>query len=411
VQASSSSLYSSTWVGVDGAQNSDLIQTGTEQDTSDGYFAWIEILPTSMGVITDAQGNPALVVPGDQMLGSVAEAAAGTWTIYLADSTQGWYFEQNFSYNGPGTSAEWIEEAPTVSGSQSSLADFGSVGFTETGIYGDFGSSGTAWYGTEMNTANEVDMVNASDTLLLARPSAPTTDPVGGQDFSDTYEDTPIVPTPIVTVTSPTNDYQLSTIVHVHYSARDASSAIAHYGVRYDAAAWNAEYLSGYRYPVGWQATTSTTEILAGRPGSEYCFGARATSMAGATSAWTPDSCAVLPVGEASLHAVAAHEWTRHRATGYYLDSYATTTTDGAALRLSGVWAGQLAVVAARCPHCGVVDVFVNGRRLGHIDTYGKKTTANLIFLLPDFPYGRVNVILQNATLHGRVIIEGLGTA
>jgi hypothetical protein len=116
-------------------------------------------------------------------------------------------------------------------------------------------------------------------------------------------------------------------------------------------------------------------------------------------------------LGEASLHATAAHEWTRIHADGYYLDSYATTTTEGAALRVSGAWANQVAVVAARCPSCGVVDVLVNGKLLGHIDTYGKQLEPNEFFYLPDFSYGRVTVQLEDVTKHGRLIIEGLGIA
>lgn len=39
VQGSNTPEYSSTWVGVDGYYNQDLIQTGTSQDTSGGYYA------------------------------------------------------------------------------------------------------------------------------------------------------------------------------------------------------------------------------------------------------------------------------------------------------------------------------------------------------------------------------------
>jgi hypothetical protein len=235
IQPSGLPLYSSTWVGVDGANNSSLIQTGTDQDTSGGYDAWWEIIPAASVVITGGDGNPAPVLPGDQMLGSVFEASAGTWTIYLQDLTEGWTFQQDVSYDGPGTSAEWIEEAPTISNSQSSLANFGSVGFIQTAIDGDFGTSGTTWYGTDMDASNEEDMVDSTGTILLAAPSAPTPDASVGQDFVDTYEDTQIPPPtpPTVRVSSPSNAYQLSTIIRVTYSATDPSSTIASYDVRY----------------------------------------------------------------------------------------------------------------------------------------------------------------------------------
>ena len=42
--------YSSAWIGVDGFNDNDLIQTGTEQDYYSGgahYDAWWEILPAA----------------------------------------------------------------------------------------------------------------------------------------------------------------------------------------------------------------------------------------------------------------------------------------------------------------------------------------------------------------------------
>jgi hypothetical protein len=408
VQAAASPHYSSTWVGVDGYDNQNLIQTGTSQDTSDGYYAWWEILPLYAVMITNSNGSPAPVAPGDQMTGSVEETpTAGTWTIYLDDVTEGWYYEQNFTYDGPGTSAEWIEESPTVSGSISTLANFGSVQFTQTSVYGDLGPSGTTWYGTDLGSANEIDMLNGAGSIVLAAPSPPTFDPSSGQDFTDTYEDTSIEQ-PVASITSPNDNDQLGTAINVDYSAADSSSPIASYNVRYDRGSWNVSYLSAENYPATWQETPMTSEVLNGIPGDEYCFDVQATSQAGISSPWTPDSCAVLPLGEASLTAVGADGWTRRHAHGYYLDSFATSTTDGATLRLSGAWASQVAVVAARCRSCGIIDVFVNGKPLGRIDTYGMRLEPNRIFVLPGFAFGRVTVRLESVSKHSRVIVEGM---
>ncbi len=124
VVPSESSEYSSSWIGVDGATNSSLIQTGTSQDTtgdSNNYFAWFEILPAASVPIE------APVEPGDQMAAEVAEASPGLWGIEIEDLTQNWVYDNTFAYSGPGASVEYIEEAPTVDGAQSTLADFGSV--------------------------------------------------------------------------------------------------------------------------------------------------------------------------------------------------------------------------------------------------------------------------------------------
>ncbi|HEX4176003.1 MAG TPA: G1 family glutamic endopeptidase, partial [Acidimicrobiales bacterium] len=50
VPSSGSLKVSSTWIGIDGFNNQNLIQTGTEQDSFGGhtdYYAWWEILPAS----------------------------------------------------------------------------------------------------------------------------------------------------------------------------------------------------------------------------------------------------------------------------------------------------------------------------------------------------------------------------
>jgi hypothetical protein len=127
VQPSSTDQSSSTWVGIDGWSNQDLIQTGTEQDTNGGgtYFAWYEILPNSAVVIGE-------VAPGDQMTASIAQNSPGTWTITIADVTLGVSASGQVAYGGPASSAEYIEESPFLNNVQPPLANFGTAQFTNT---------------------------------------------------------------------------------------------------------------------------------------------------------------------------------------------------------------------------------------------------------------------------------------
>jgi hypothetical protein len=180
---------SSSWVGVDGLgpEDGDLIQTGTEQDTAGGYYAWWEILPDPAVRIVASHGQPAPVRPGDEMTAVVNETArSGVWIIYLQDVTRNWYFQQQSDYSGPGHSAEWIEEAPTVTAGQASLPDFRTVTFSGTAIYGSFGT-GLRWYSTDLNAGNEIVLRDAGNTRTLARPSAPSVASALGQRFSDRY--------------------------------------------------------------------------------------------------------------------------------------------------------------------------------------------------------------------------------
>jgi hypothetical protein len=168
VQTSQSSQYSSTWIGIDGATNTSLIQTGTSQETVNGstlYYAWYEILPAASIPI-------GLVSPGDQMQASIVEDSPGTWTLSIADVSSGAVASGQLNYAGPGTSAEWIEEAPELNGQQTTLADFGSAQFTDIG--GSYVNPG----GIVVNT---VDMVDAGGDVVAS------TGPIGVTSFTITY--------------------------------------------------------------------------------------------------------------------------------------------------------------------------------------------------------------------------------
>jgi hypothetical protein len=109
VQPSEASQFSSTWIGIDGATNTSLIQAGTEQDASDGattYYAWYELLP-ALSIPVE------YVSPGDVMKVSIVENSPGTWAIVIADLTSEQTVSGSVAYNTPQTSAEWIEEAPS----------------------------------------------------------------------------------------------------------------------------------------------------------------------------------------------------------------------------------------------------------------------------------------------------------
>ena len=138
VQASGIDTASGTWIGIDGAYASSLIQTGTAQNSGPAgtkYYAWVELLPGAAGVIGNSSGL-APVSPGDTMHAVVSESTPGTWNIALDDLTQAWSFSQAFSYSTPGLSAEWIEEASTRGGNVTTLAHYGSVTFTNLAVAG-----------------------------------------------------------------------------------------------------------------------------------------------------------------------------------------------------------------------------------------------------------------------------------
>ncbi|MGD1053148.1 MAG: G1 family glutamic endopeptidase [Candidatus Dormibacteria bacterium] len=174
--------YSSAWIGIDGTQNLDLIQVGTEQDwdSSTGnapyaadYFAWWEILPASATPI------PMSIAPGDAMCASISEiGTSDEWSISLTDDTHSASFSTEQPYAGPADSAEWIVEAPyATDGSYScgpcTLADYGLTTFSQALEDGA---------NPDLNPADGLEMIQ-SDSLVSV-PSNPNSQ---GNGFNLTY--------------------------------------------------------------------------------------------------------------------------------------------------------------------------------------------------------------------------------
>lgn len=182
VSSSKTSSYSSTWIGIDGYSNSDLIQTGTEQDYYSGsahYQAWWEILPAAETPITSMT-----VRPGDKMTADIQNLGGGKWSIEIQDVTENETFTTTQSYSGPGTSAEWIQEAPTINGRVATLANYGEVSINPTSVNG--GSPGLV-------AADSGAMVNSTGTKIISDPSNPNPEEDG---FNVAYGSTaPAAPT------------------------------------------------------------------------------------------------------------------------------------------------------------------------------------------------------------------------
>jgi hypothetical protein len=177
VLPSQSSQYSSTWIGIDGDGNSSLIQTGTASQTENGtisYFDWYEILPAYAVEI-------ASVTPGDQINATISQVVAGTWSITITDTTSGSVFSQQFPYSEPDSSAEWIVEAPTINGQQSTLADFTSERFT------NIADTNTGTVGV---TQTPIEMNNSGGSVI-ASPAA-----IANNAFTVTYDGPAPTPPP-----------------------------------------------------------------------------------------------------------------------------------------------------------------------------------------------------------------------
>lgn len=125
LEAAPTATDAAEWVGIDGADNSDLIQAGVGEQYSPNtntvqIQAWWEVLPASETPIPSIT-----VVPGDSITVAITHGSGTQWSITLTNNTTGRSFTTQPTYDGPEASAEWVVEAPTVDpGGQSTLGDY-----------------------------------------------------------------------------------------------------------------------------------------------------------------------------------------------------------------------------------------------------------------------------------------------
>jgi hypothetical protein len=183
VSATAEATYSASWLGIDGATNGYLIQTGTEQDWSSPsgsapysaeYSAWWEIItPTKASFASDITMT---ITPGDVMCARISEEAPGSWSISLDDRSTGTPFSTVQAYGGPGESAEWIMESPTVCSSITEkctvgpLADYGQATFDLATVNG---------LDPDLTPDDAVVMFTDPETPAISTPSVPNLDTDG----------------------------------------------------------------------------------------------------------------------------------------------------------------------------------------------------------------------------------------
>lgn len=180
--ATSSSTYSSIWVGIDGFTNTTVEQIGTEQDWISGSqhnYAWFEMYP---GPSYEISGFP--VNHGNVVAGIVSYAGDNIFELILINFTEQVFTIVPTSYttssSGKRSSAEWVVEAPTLNGVLP-LADFGTVAFTDCSAT----ISGTTGPINSTHWVNESLTMESASHVVKATPSGLTS---GGTAFSVTWD-------------------------------------------------------------------------------------------------------------------------------------------------------------------------------------------------------------------------------
>jgi hypothetical protein len=165
--------YCANWIGIDGDGSSDVCQIGIEcavyrsgTSITRNIYAWWEWYPQSEVAITNLAVNPGDLVSAALCVNAPASGGAGATsaTANIANRTTG--DVTTFSFNAPagttlvGNCAEWIVEAPTIGGQQSSIADYGEVFFSACN--GSLGTQTTV----DLSTGNNINMQDGGGTIV-----------------------------------------------------------------------------------------------------------------------------------------------------------------------------------------------------------------------------------------------------
>jgi len=166
--AATSSGADATWVGIGGLTSNDLIQAGT-QAMVDGsgtveYSSWIEMLPQS------SRNVPLTVSAGDSVTVTIAQQTGNDWLITMKNNTTKGTYTVTVQYSSSNSSAEWVQEAPSVGRGLVSLDQFGSVQFSGASAVRDGKTMSLSALG-----AKAITMINGLGQAI-AQPSTIATD-------------------------------------------------------------------------------------------------------------------------------------------------------------------------------------------------------------------------------------------
>jgi Peptidase A4 family len=166
--SASSSGADATWVGIGGLTTNDLIQAGTQAMVDGGgtveYSAWIEMLPQS------SRNVPLTVSAGDSVTVTITQQSGNDWLIAMKNNTTNGTYNVTVQYASSNSSAEWVQEAPSIGRGLVSLDQFGTVQFSGASAVRDGKTMSAAALG-----AKAITMINGQGQAI-AQPSTISSD-------------------------------------------------------------------------------------------------------------------------------------------------------------------------------------------------------------------------------------------
>src|SRR5438132_1432139 len=175
------------WVRTGGLSSRDLLQAGT-QAMVDGsgltYTSWIEMLPQS------SRDVPLSISAGDSVTVSITQQSGNDWLIAMKNNTTGGTYNVTVQYSSSNSSAEWVQEAPSVGRGLVSLDQFGAVQFSGASAVRDGKAMSLSALGAKAITmingqgqpiAQPSTLSSDGSSFTIARTDATSTPQTGGR--------------------------------------------------------------------------------------------------------------------------------------------------------------------------------------------------------------------------------------
>jgi hypothetical protein len=181
--------YSAFWVGLDGDNLSDLVQAGTEQDsvnfsflfvniTISTYYAWTEFLPQqpTEQVISGLAVSPGDLIFTEVWMGNAGSSPtlSGAFGIFLIMNLSTGVSTSIYTPVGAtsvsGSEAVWIMERPTVNGSLPDLANYGSAIMSSASARRVNAARHQGYVAYQGARNKQITMVNGADILSTVTP-------------------------------------------------------------------------------------------------------------------------------------------------------------------------------------------------------------------------------------------------
>jgi hypothetical protein len=212
---------------------------------------------------------------------------------------------------------------------------------------------------------------------------------------------------PMATTTAPTDrSFTLRARVPVITQATDAGSGVTTQDVRWRRIEPNGR-TSAWQYPSSWQNTTSTRRPSPGlADGFTYCFSTRARDAAGNASRWSAARCIAKPLDDRALWSSAG--WSRGVGAKFYNKTHTSSTKRQVILRKTGLRATELGVVATKCPKCGTIGVYDDGRLIRRLNLYAPTLRHKQFIGLPRTAKPRTGTFMIKTLTNRKVVrIDG----